>query len=300
MSDRPRSLPAKPAARTTRRRCFSVAVWTRSRRMSHTGTYDRRLVSVWGADVGLGRPREWEKVAEANRQFARERSLGLSLVKTNFRTFFNHYKLRERFFPMFPNWYSAVQQGLGLVGLCAPLSCVHRLSRIRIPSTHSEESAMPWGSHPSIDGEIRWGSTDVVHDGYDLSRQMKLALLAAYIREHDPELQLRVCWGRGRNFGSCAKCCLTMIGLAIEGLDPNRHGFRIDPGVLSFIRAQLEDGSTSLTAFRVRLGRRSSARSRCGSRSRSTGSTSSSCGWPVSRSRTARRNSRPGPGDRRP
>ena len=210
-----------------------------------------RLVSVWGADVGLGRPHEWEQVATSNLEFAGSRSVAVSLVKTNFRTFFNHYKLRARFFSTFQNWYSAAQQGLGLVGLCAPLSYVHGLPHIRIPSTHTLESAQPWGSHPTIDGEVRWASTQVIHDGYQFSRQMKLGLLAEYIRHENPQLPIRVCWGRGGNCSRCAKCCLTMIGLALEGLDPNHHGFRFDAAVLAFIRTQLEEGSMALRSSAV-------------------------------------------------
>lgn len=210
-----------------------------------------RLVSVWGADVGLGLPHEWKHVVASNREFAISRSLDLSLIKTNFRTFFNHYKLRARFFGAFPNWYSAAQQGLGLVGLGAPLSYVHGLARIRIPSTHTVESVEPWGSHPAIDNEVRWASTQVLHEGYHLSRQMKLGVIAEYIRHHDARLPFRVCWGRGRNCSRCTKCCLTMVGLALEGLDPNHHGFRFDAAVLSFIRAQLEGGFMALSNLHV-------------------------------------------------
>jgi hypothetical protein len=212
-----------------------------------------QLVSVWGADVGLGHPAEWQHVVAGHREFAGSRSLGLSLLKTNFRTFFNHHKLHARFFGAFPNWYSAVQQGLGLAGLSAPLSYVHGLTRIRIPSTHTTTSVEPWGSHPAIDNEVRWASTRVVHDGYDLSRQMKLGVIAEHIRGHDARLQLRVCWGRGRNCSRCTKCCLTMIGLVLEGLDPNHHGFRFDAAVLSFIRAQLENGSLASSNLAVWL-----------------------------------------------
>jgi len=212
-----------------------------------------RLISVWGADVGLGHPDEWQHVVASNREFAARRSLDLSLLKTNFRTFFNHYMLRARFFGVFPNWYSAVQQGLGLVGLGAPLSYVHGLTRIRIPSTHTTGSVGPWGSHPAIDNEVGWASTQVLHDGYDLSRQMKLRVIAEHIRSHDVRLQFRVCWGRGRNCSRCTKCCLTMIGLVLEGLDPNHHGFRFDASVLSFIRAQLEGGFMALSNLAVWL-----------------------------------------------
>jgi hypothetical protein len=212
-----------------------------------------RLVSVWGADVGLGQSREWAEVAAANSQFARDRSVPVSLVKSNFRTFFNHHALQARFFPAFPNWYSAVQQGLGLVALTALLSQVHGLATIRIPSTHTVESVEPWGSHPSIDNEIRWAFTETVHDGYELNRQMKLGLLADYIRTEDRALSLRVCWGRARNCCRCPKCCLTMVGLALEGVDPNRHGFEFNAASLAFIRARLTAGRMTSTRLRASL-----------------------------------------------
>ena len=44
-----------------------------------------------------------------------------------------------------------------------------------------------------------------------------------------------------------------MIGLALEGLDPNHHGFRFDASVLSDIRAQLEGGFMPLSDFAVWL-----------------------------------------------
>ncbi len=210
-----------------------------------------RLVAVWGADVGVGKPDEWQQVAAANQEFAGSRSLAVSVIKTNFRTFFNHYKLRARFFSTFPNWYSAAQQGLGLVGLCAPLSYVQGLARIRIASTHMAGWSEPWSSHPTIDGEVRWASTEGIHDGYQLSRQMKIGLIAEYIRHEAPDLPVRVCWGRGGNCSRCNKCCLTMMGLAVEGLDPNHHGFCFNAATLSLIRTQLEEGSMPLRNYGV-------------------------------------------------
>ena len=158
-----------------------------------------RLVTVWGADLGLAQQRRWEQVSAANWKFAQARSLNISFIKTNFRTFFNSYRLKPRYADHFPNWYSAFQQGLGLAGLCAPLSYLHDLGSIYVPSTHTADFAPPWGSHPEIDNRVGWASTKAVHDGYGLSRQKKLKLLASYIRAEDPHLPLRVCWGRGEN-----------------------------------------------------------------------------------------------------
>lgn len=204
------------------------------------------LVSIWGADVGLRQHRHWQQAAAHNRAFARDHGLDISVATSNFRTFFNHYQLRARFLAGYQNWYSGVQQGLALVGLCAPLTYVHGLSRVQIPATHTPDSNQPWGSHPTIENNLRWAHTEVTHDGYHLSRQMKLRLLAEYIREQDPSLQLRVCWGKGSNCSRCAKCCLTMVGLLLEGLDPKERGFRFDASTLSLIRRQLQQGRMSM------------------------------------------------------
>jgi hypothetical protein len=201
------------------------------------------LVSVWGADVGLHQRRRWQRVTAANLAFARDHGSNISFVTTNFRTFFNHHKLRARFLESFQNWYSGIQQGLGLVTLCAPLSHTYGVRRLLISSTHTADWNLPWGSHPSIENRVRWGATEVAHDGYPLSRQKKLQALAEYIRNHDRHLRLRVCWGRAANCSACTKCSLTMVGLLLEGLDPGEHGFRFDSATLARMRRRLEEGS---------------------------------------------------------
>ena len=201
-----------------------------------------RLVTVWGADLGLAQHHLWDQVSAANRTFARNKSVEISFIKTNFRTFFNSYRLNATSPQRFSNWYSGFQQGLGLVGLCAPLSYIAELGSIYIPSTHTADFGRPWGSHPEIDNNVRWGSTKAIHDGYEMSRQTKLQVLAKHIREEDSRLPLRVCWGKGANCSRCGKCCITMAGLALEGLDPNNHGFRFSSGTLPYFRRQLETG----------------------------------------------------------
>lgn len=209
------------------------------------------LVAVWGADVGVGKTDVWDRVMAAHRRFASGQRLDIVSVKSNFRTFFSHYKLRARFFRNFANWYSAAQQGLGLTGLCAPLSYVYELKRVRIASGATDQSAGPWGSRPSIDNAVRWGSTQVIHDGFSLTRQAKLAVIAQYIRDEDPRLQLRVCLGRSGNCSRCVKCSLTMVGLTLEGIDANHHGFRVDAATMADIRDQLEQGAMHLSDLAV-------------------------------------------------
>lgn len=208
-----------------------------------------RLVTAWGADIGLAHHRQWEQVSAQNRVFAESKSLDISFIKTNFRTFFDSYLLKARFKSLdrFSNWYSAIQQGLGLLGLCAPLSYKHGLGIIYIPSTFAADFIHPWGSHPEIDNNVKWASTRAVHHGYDLGRQKKLRILAKYIKEEDERLSLRVCWAKDRNCSKCEKCCRTMLGLALEGLDPNNHGFHFVSAILPYIRRRFEEGSFDLS-----------------------------------------------------
>jgi hypothetical protein len=228
--------------------CFSGGVDSLASLVAHRDDQPRpRLMTVWGADVGLGQPEHWQQVVSSNRALAMRSAMELSLIETNFRTCFNFYKLKGRFLDHFANWYSGVQQGAGLLGLSAPLAFVYNLGHIHIPASYTADFAQPWGSHPDLDNALAWGTTDAVHDGYDLSRQQKLRVLARYIRDQDPFVPIRVCWAHGRNCSRCEKCCRTMVGLVLEGVDPNDHGFRFSTETLSSIRRQIEQGSFMLS-----------------------------------------------------
>lgn len=143
--------------------------------------------------------------------------------------------------PFGVGWWQKVQHGLAFLSLCAPLALHEHLGEVYLASTHTRDSGIPWGSHPSIDNNVAWGSTRGRHDGYHLSRQEKVALIAAHIKREDPDLTIQVC-RRGARYGNCSacgKCCRTMIGLAVAGVDPNRHGFRLRRETLVSIRRQL-------------------------------------------------------------
>jgi hypothetical protein len=138
-------------------------------------------------------------------------------------------------------WWTRVQHGLAYLGLCAPLSPVEQIGRIYLASTHTRESQIPWGSHPSIDNNVTWASTTAQHDCYHLSRQEKIKILATYIRAENPQVKIRICYQGPdhTNCSQCGKCCRTIIGLAAVGIDPNLHGFHCDAHKLADIRYRL-------------------------------------------------------------
>jgi hypothetical protein len=97
------------------------------------------------------------------------------------------------------------------------------VGRMLIGSTFSYDFLRPWGSHPLIDPLWSTESLEIVHDGAEATRPMKLARLA----ENEVAMRhLRVCQNRPLpglavsdrlNCGSCKKCLVTMTNLRAVG-----------------------------------------------------------------------------------
>lgn len=87
---------------------------------------------------------------------------------------------------------------------------------VLLPATHTYRDLLPWGSHPLLDPLLSGDEQEIVHDGADLTRLAKLALIA-----DDPVAManLRVCWKAVHelNCSRCEKCLRTMIALTIVG-----------------------------------------------------------------------------------
>ena len=106
------------------------------------------LVTVWGADLGLAQQRRWDQVSASNWKFAQERSFNISFIKTNFRTFFNSYRLKPKYVDHFPNWYSAFQQGL-----CQRCECLRgpiMAMRAKLPRPPAQTSPKSFCPHLGI------------------------------------------------------------------------------------------------------------------------------------------------------
>ena len=207
------------------------------------------LVTVWGADLALDREEGWKTIRENTLTVAQKHGLPAAFVKSNFRTFFDEEKLSAKFARYVSTWWSGVQHGLGLLGLCAPLSYAHGLRSLYIASSQWPGYPSPWGSDPLIDNRVRWGGTRCFHDGYHLSRQRKISKLADYLNTGG-KLDVRACYGSadGTNCSRCEKCCRTMVGLMVAGINPEDNGFNMTPATLSYIRTELERGGFPLEA----------------------------------------------------
>lgn len=202
------------------------------------------LVTVWGSDIKLEHVDAWKKVQTEIRTFGKKNALLNAFITSNFRSFLDYSNINKHFSI---SWWGHIQHGYALLGLCAPLSYTEGLDTIYIPSSYSKE--LPWGSTPKLDNQVKWGQTSAVHDGFELTKHNKLEVISKYIKKVNPALQLRVCYKsvHGDNCGKCLKCTRTMIGLLMEGLTPNRHGFPINSELYENTRSNFLKGKWKLS-----------------------------------------------------
>lgn len=142
------------------------------------------------------------------------------------------------------SWYERVMHGLALIGLSAPIAYTEKIEKLYIASTYTDEFVGGWGSHPDIDNNVKWAGIKVVHDGYDLSRQEKMNIIADFAKNIDKNVIFRVCIKpeNGENCNRCEKCSRTIVGLELGGIDPNKYGFKIEPNTFSLMKNNLLKG----------------------------------------------------------
>ena len=207
---------------------------------------DPILVSIrgWTITPEGADDEKWAALRERVSAFAGERGLESVFVDSNMLTFLDHPMLLAHYKRYVDGaWYSSVGHGLGLTGLCAPLAYASGIDDLYVAATHWEGIDLGWGSHPSIDDAVRWSGTDCHHDGYELTRQERLDLIAEYVRSEASDLTLQTCNDRmDGNCGHCEKCYRTAVGIRLAGLDPTDHGYELSAESYRRLRAGFERG----------------------------------------------------------
>ncbi|MCU4754387.1 hypothetical protein OB919_20835 [Halobacteria archaeon AArc-curdl1] len=204
------------------------------------------LISVrgWTISPDPSADDQWEHLRTRTSEFAAERDLETAFIAANMLSFLDHPMLLAHFKRYVDGgWYSSVGHGLGLLGLCAPLAFSRGLENLYMAATHWEGIDLEWGSRPDIDDHVRWAGTRCHHDGYELTRQERLDLIAEYVDRECPDLTLQTCNVRmDGNCGDCEKCYRTAVGLRLAGLEPSEHGYPFDDSSYADIRDGLESG----------------------------------------------------------
>src|SRR5262245_1570695 len=163
------------------------------------------LVFVHGFDIDIEDDHRASAVEESVRRFAAQTDKRAVILRTNAR--------RHRLFGTF-DWERT--HGAALAATGHVLS--DEIGHLRIASSWSYAEPEPWGSRWDLDPLWSSGRLEVEHADASLTRQQKIAAIAA---QPLAQQHLRVCWENLTAAGNCCRCtrCLwPMLSLKAHGM----------------------------------------------------------------------------------
>lgn len=195
------------------------------------------LISVWGSDIDFENANGWNRVDKAICETADIFQLHHVVIHSSFRKFDKEGELEKAFGArLHDGWWHGVKHGIGLLGHAAPLAWLYGITSVYIASSNCEtDGKVTCASHPSIDSYVRFCNSKVVHDGFEMSRQDKVAYVVQYHRNHpENKILLHVCWQSqdGNNCCHCEKCYRTMVAIWTEGGNPKDFGLDVESVIL--------------------------------------------------------------------
>lgn len=210
---------------------------------THEQTPD--LITILGADIEIKDESQWKSFTSfiENESLLKENKK--EYIETNVREF---YTYQVELLLKDIGWWGKVQHGLSLIGSIAPISYLNSYKNIYIASSYTKEIDIAWGSTPQIDEKISWAGIQVHHDGYELKRQDKVDLITAFSKNTNTKFKLRVCFSELRNefnCSNCEKCYRTILGIVLNGENPNNYGFKVDETLYKKMFEVLKMGNAS-------------------------------------------------------
>lgn len=186
------------------------------------------LVTLKGADVSLDNDDGWNRVQQLVLDTAAEHHLETAFVSSEFRAFCNEEALNALVVSAGDFWWHGFQHGMGIIAHAAPIAYMTKKRTLYFASSFNiTDTNVKCASYPTIDESIHFASCDVVHDGFELTRQDKVHAIVAWSQRHEHPISLRVCWASedGKNCCHCEKCCRSIMALYAEGENPRDYGF---------------------------------------------------------------------------
>lgn len=187
------------------------------------------LITIRGADISLKDKDQWQDLLRYNKTTSIIAENKKFYISSNFKEFLT-FEVEK----LLPNlgWWGKIQHGLALTCLVAPLAKKMDYRNLYIGSTRSSQMPFtPWGSMPQTDNLIKWNSTSVIHDGYELTRMNKANFVVEESKKMKIYPPLRVCYNEFKtdlNCNQCEKCCRTSFAIMLSNGNPFLYGLKPD------------------------------------------------------------------------
>lgn len=191
------------------------------------------MLTMFGADFYLDNKDGIEYCTKYMQNLSNDLCCELVLFKSSLRQFINEKELNKVFEKELGfHWWHRIQHGLGVILHAAPIAWLKNSEKIWFASSYSFKDRIKHkcATDPTIDNNISFVRANVVHDGYEYSRQDKIYNILRYSRINENNLFIHVCWSQGKEIQNCCRCekCLrTIFGILAEGYYPKDYGFNV-------------------------------------------------------------------------
>lgn len=191
------------------------------------------LFYIWGADRRLEDAETFEETRRYISKTANDLGLFSFFIKSPVRYFYDGTRITNYFWKTLKDsWWHGAQHSIGMVSLMAPYAYANKIKTHFIASSFTKEAEgkIHCISFPFIDNALRFSSTTVYHDGYELSRQEKINKIVEFCRSKHLSMEMKVCFSPkdGINCNHCEKCMRTIMAIVAAGDDPNKYGFSVN------------------------------------------------------------------------
>lgn len=195
------------------------------------GDRKQLLITAWGQwDVPLFNEELWKQRKQTFLDHAAKFGHSNSFIRSNYHDFLN-WDILNQISPEISAWRVDTTEGLGMMGLAAPILFSRGQTILRIASTYSWAYPYPASACPLVDDLLVFaGGFRLKHDQFDFNRMQKIEFLVKHCKERGFDTPfLKVCdYQRHNNCcDDCSKCIPTILSLLILGEEPKNYGFEI-------------------------------------------------------------------------
>lgn len=172
----------------------------------------------------------WEYTQQAIAKYGHIHGHSSTYITSNFHEFFNWKELCT-FSPEIQHWRLCMVEGLGWMGLAAPILVTKGYRTFMLPANGDWESPHPGADCPLINDVVRFAGITNISDGFEITRAQKNSIIANICNTHHLEKPyFIICENllpHRENCCACYKCITSILALLLIDEDPNDYGFPV-------------------------------------------------------------------------
>lgn len=174
--------------------------------------------------------KNWRFTKQSIEHFAALHGHSTTILKTNFHEFFN-WKYLCTFSPEIYNWRICMVEGLGWMGLAAPILAAKGYTTFILPANCDWGTIHPGADCPLINDNVRFAGITNKSEGFELTRMDKNKEIAKICNEENLEKPYFMICERilpnRKNCCKCEKCAASILSFILLQEDPADYGFFI-------------------------------------------------------------------------